>query len=135
MNKTIKKGDTTITVEIDKNGYVVPNTIMEVDYPDIKEKFRKIPVKAGGSKAITIKDQFEAVMAFRGITEVFHRIRIGDRIKELREAAGLSQKELAEKCDLRQQHIARVELGKYSTGIDILSKIAAALGVRLDFVE
>ena len=36
MNKTIKKGDTTITVEIDKNGYVVPNTIMEVDYPDIK---------------------------------------------------------------------------------------------------
>jgi len=135
MNKTIKKGDTTITVEIDKNGYVVPNTIMEVDYPDIKEKFRKIPVKAGGSKAITIKDQFEAVMAFRDITEVFHRVRIGDRIKELREAAGLSQRELADKCELKQPNIARIETGRYSTGIDVLSKIADALGVKLDFVK
>lgn len=67
--------------------------------------------------------------------KIIERKRIGLRVKELREAAELSQKELAEKCDLKQQHIARVELGKYSTGIDILSKIAAALGVKLDFVK
>lgn len=67
--------------------------------------------------------------------KIIERKRIGLRVKELREAAGLSQKELAEMCDLKQPNIARIETGKYSTGLDILSKIADALGVRLDFVK
>ena len=36
---------------------------------------------------------------------------------------------------INQGHIARIELGKYSTGIDILAKIGHALGSRIDFIE
>lgn len=59
---------------------------------------------------------------------------IGSRIKRLREAAGLSQADLAEKTGLKQGNIARIEAGKYSTGQDILTKIAQALGKRLDII-
>ena len=34
-----------------------------------------------------------------------------------------------------QGNIARIESGKYSTGIDLLSKIGDALGYELDFVR
>ena len=63
------------------------------------------------------------------------RIYIGARIKELREARGLTQAELAEKAELLQANLARVESGKYSTGLDILGRIAEALGCKLDLIE
>lgn len=62
------------------------------------------------------------------------RIRIGERIKYLREEAGYTQQQLGEKTGLKRENIARIESGKYSTGQDILSKVAAALGKRLDIV-
>lgn len=49
--------------------------------------------------------------------------------------AGVSQYKLAELTDLAPGNIARIETGKYSTGIDILSKIGDALGYQLDFIE
>ena len=52
-----------------------------------------------------------------------NRERIGKRIAQLRMEAGISQ------------YIARIETGKYSTGIDILSKIGDALGYKLDFTN
>lgn len=63
------------------------------------------------------------------------RERIGKRIAEIRKAKGLSQVKLAEAAGIDPGHIARIELGKYSTGIDVLSKIAEALGMVLDFKE
>ena len=63
------------------------------------------------------------------------RIRIGSRIRELRQKRGLSIYELADMTGLQFQNVSRIELGKYSTGIDILSKIAAALKCTIDFVE
>ena len=71
----------------------------------------------------------------RDIIKALPRIQIGNRIKELRQKRGLSQADLAEMTGLIQQNIARIETGKYSTGLDILSKIAAALKCDLDFVE
>lgn len=63
------------------------------------------------------------------------RIYIGTRIKELREERGLTQAELAEKSGLLQANLARVESGKYSTGLDILGRIASSLGCRIDLIE
>ena len=63
------------------------------------------------------------------------RIRIGNRIKELRQKRGISTYQLAELTGLKQPNITRIESGRYSTGVDILSKIAAALGCDLDFIE
>ena len=63
------------------------------------------------------------------------RERIGRRIAEIRKNKGLSQARLAEIVGIAPGNIARIETGKYSTGIDLLSKIGLGLGVRLDFVD
>lgn len=63
------------------------------------------------------------------------RERIGKRIAEIRKSKGLSQTKLAELTDIAPGNIARIETGKYSTGIDLLSRIADALGYKLDFIE
>lgn len=63
------------------------------------------------------------------------RERIGKRIAEIRKSKGLSQAKLAELTNIAPGNIARIETGKYSTGIDLLSKIADALGYKLDFIE
>lgn len=73
------------------------------------------------------------------------RQRIGQRIAQLRKAVkwtdeqgirrkGMTQTELAARCDIRQSNLARIEGGKYATTIDTLSSIASALGARVDFI-
>lgn len=63
------------------------------------------------------------------------RERIGKRIAELRHARGLSQVQLAEISGVGYSHIARIEKGRYSVGIDTLSKISEALNVQVDFIK
>lgn len=63
------------------------------------------------------------------------RERIGKRIAELRNERGLSQAALADLSGVGVSHIARIEKGYYSVGIDVLAKIAGAMGVELDFVK
>ena len=63
------------------------------------------------------------------------RKRIGKRIAELRKKRGLTTAQLAELSGMVQQSVSRAEQGNRATTIDVLAKIAAALNVRLDFVE
>ena len=74
------------------------------------------------------------------------RVRIGQRIADLRkttewtDAAGIrrtgtTQAELAERTGLQRSHIARLEKGMYGATIDVLSAIAGALGVTIDFIN
>lgn len=60
---------------------------------------------------------------------------IGKRIAELRKEKELSQVDLALKAGLDKGHIARIELGRYSVGLDTLQKIADALDVKIDLIE
>ena len=62
------------------------------------------------------------------------RLRIGNRIRELREAQGLTSTQLGEMCGLTQSTISKVENGRWSASIDILSKICDALGARVEIV-
>lgn len=62
------------------------------------------------------------------------RERIGNRIKEIRKEHGLEAKELAEKVGIDPGNLCRIEQGKFSVGIDILSRIAGVLKMRVDFV-
>ena len=64
-----------------------------------------------------------------------YREKIGQRIKEIRTEKGISTYRLAELTGLKQPNIVRIESGKYSTGIDILSNIAAALDCEIDFTD
>ena len=62
------------------------------------------------------------------------RLRIGQRIAELRKEQGMTQTQLAERCGLQQAHIARIETGRYSVGLDTLAQIADAMGMKIDFI-
>lgn len=64
-----------------------------------------------------------------------YRKYIGGRIRELREAKGLTQEELASLAGILRTNLSRIELGRYSTGLDILGAIAEALDVRIDFIK
>ena len=60
-----------------------------------------------------------------------YRLRVGKRISFLRKERKITQQELSKLTGLLQSNIARVEGGKFNTGIDIYSKIAIALKVDL----
>ncbi len=65
------------------------------------------------------------------------RKNIAIQIANEREKAGLSQKELAEKLKTTQSVISRIENGKQNISLDMLQKIATALGkksVRVSFL-
>ena len=63
-----------------------------------------------------------------------YRIYIGKRIAEERAKLGLSQTDLANLSGINRATIAKIELGRWSVGIDILGKIADAMNLRVDLI-
>lgn len=59
------------------------------------------------------------------------RIRLGQRIQNLRKGSGLSQEQFALKIDLDRTYIASVEKGKRNISIVNIEKIALGLGITL----
>ena len=64
-----------------------------------------------------------------------NRDYIGKRIAEIRQAKGLSIRQLAEASGVNFANIYKIENGKYNVSIDILGKICEALGCRIDLIE
>lgn len=62
---------------------------------------------------------------------------ISELVQTLRNEAGLSQKQLSEKTGISQANISKFENGHHIPSIDILKRIADALGKRLivDFID
>ncbi len=63
------------------------------------------------------------------------RIRIGLRIRELRKKKNFEAKKLAKVADIDPANLARIEQGRYSVGVDVLYRIAVALGARIEMVD
>lgn len=59
------------------------------------------------------------------------KLKIGQRIKVLREQANMSQKDLAYSADLDRSYIASIENGQRNVSIVNIEKIANALNVTL----
>ena len=59
------------------------------------------------------------------------KIKIGQRIRQLREISSMSQKDLAYSADLDRSYIASVENGSRNISIVNIEKIAIALNVTL----
>lgn len=57
------------------------------------------------------------------------RIAYGKRLKELREAADLTQKKLAQKADVNENTITRLEKGKHQMLPETARKLAPILKV------
>ena len=62
------------------------------------------------------------------------RTRIGRKIRQIREEKGIDAKELAKLANIDPANLSRIEQGKYSVGLDILSKLAFVLGCHIDIV-
>ena len=62
------------------------------------------------------------------------RVRIGHRIRELREAKRMEARDLALLTGIDAANLSRIEQGKYSSGVDILSRICVILDAHLDLI-
>lgn len=70
------------------------------------------------------------------MNEIEVYIRIGERIKKLRQNKGMSQQTLADECDIESPNLSRIENGNTNPTIKSLWKISNALGVKLkDLVD
>lgn len=58
--------------------------------------------------------------------------KIGQRIRKIRKAHGLSQEELAEKIDISTTHMSHIETGNTKLSLPVFLDLAAALEVRTD---
>lgn len=64
----------------------------------------------------------------KGQPNEFQR-RLGETVRACRFQAGLSQKELAERCNLHRSYIGNIERGLTSVSLRTLRMLADALGV------
>jgi transcriptional regulator with XRE-family HTH domain len=57
--------------------------------------------------------------------------RIGERIRALRNAKGISQEAFAAACGLHRTHMSLLERGKVNLTVNTLHQITIALGIKL----
>lgn len=65
------------------------------------------------------------------MTQLDAKMRVGLRIKELRNALGYSQETLAYSIEMSRTYLAEVEIGKRNISIENIDRIAQGLGVSL----
>lgn len=58
-------------------------------------------------------------------------VRLGRRLRELRERRGLSQIQLADMADIGRAHLSQIENGAVAARIDTLYAIACAIELTL----
>ena len=66
-----------------------------------------------------------------GVRHSMKNETIGIKIRHIRESKGKSQEQVADKADMSQQHLSRIENDEVSPTTDTLMKIAKALEVSL----
>lgn len=62
-------------------------------------------------------------------TKIFYRF--GERLKELREQNNFTQEQLAEKVDVHQTYVQKLEAGKCNPSLKLIYKFSKALKVNL----
>lgn len=146
MAKAIFKDSSTINVITEDGEQIYLET-----YSQVKEKDQKaITDKLAQSFEKNFSDD-KSSMVYRVLMDMmsnvgfsFHyvgsdrseeRVRIGLKIRALREKRGIEAKHLASLADIDAANLSRIERGKYSVGFDILTKVADALDAEVDLVE
>ncbi len=57
--------------------------------------------------------------------------RFGQRLKEVRTARGMTQAQLADQAEVTLSYITRLESGSSAPGIDLVARLATALGTTV----
>jgi HTH-type transcriptional regulator/antitoxin HipB len=66
-----------------------------------------------------------------GLDERFDKYRLAQQLRTLREKAGLSQEQLAKRVRTKQPSIARMENARTVPKLDLLQRVARALGAEM----
>ena len=61
-------------------------------------------------------------------------VEIGERVKQVREAAGLTQEAFSEMIGLGEKHISAIECGAVGVSLPTLKRICEALSIPADFL-
>lgn len=62
--------------------------------------------------------------------------KLGERIRQIRKARGLTQEQLAEKLEIDNKHLSRIEKGIHKPTYNIILKLAEILQINIyDFSE
>jgi HTH-type transcriptional regulator / antitoxin HipB len=77
------------------------------------------------------KGRLDSDAARAGYERARKAFELGERVRGLREARGLSQSELARRIGSTQPAVARLEAGGVAPKVETLERIAAALGLQL----
>ena len=59
------------------------------------------------------------------------QITVGKQIQKLRELKGISQQDLAAKCNFEKSNMSRLEAGRVNPTLSTLEKVAKALDITL----
>lgn len=59
------------------------------------------------------------------------QINVGKQIQKLREIKGISQQDLAAKCNFEKSNMSRLEAGRVNPSLSTLEKVANALEITL----
>ena len=59
------------------------------------------------------------------------QINVGKQIQKLRESKGLSQQDLAAKCNFEKSNMSRLEAGRVNPTLSTLEKVAISLEITL----
>ena len=109
--------------------YIKALAIYMKKHPDFSDK------DIFGSLTIWLA-QHNLNLPFGGQTYVnYDRQRIGKRIQELREERNWTPMQLSNASGIDVGNIIRIEHGKYSVPLDVLTKLAKSLGCKLVIVK
>jgi transcriptional regulator with XRE-family HTH domain len=59
-----------------------------------------------------------------------YRLAVGERVRELRAATGISQEQLAHKVEMSRRYLSGIERGEANPTLDQLERLASGLGVQ-----
>ena len=117
------------------------------DYCILAHHFTDAEIKEGEGASMTLTDAAGKVIKSETYTRKpgcsewttaigrTTRKAVGLAIAQARNAAGLSVRELADRCGLDAGHLCRIENGRMNVTIDTVAKICEALGLRLEAVS
>jgi transcriptional regulator with XRE-family HTH domain len=62
---------------------------------------------------------------------IYARRIVSRNVRRLRDALGMNQEELADSARLTQSQLSKIESGKLNFRLDVVQRLAGALGVRM----
>jgi DNA-binding XRE family transcriptional regulator len=83
----------------------------------------------------TLQKKLKNAVFKKAFDKEIGRLQLAQDIKVLREKKGMTQKQVAEKTDMPQSVIARIESGRYNVSAVTLYKLADAFNKRIGFIE